>query len=200
VRSGRLAAGTKNLKDHRKPLLERRAIIARRSVQPASAAITAAVSFIYHSARAKERGIRIRILTCASHSQSPVQSPAKVRREVSAVRPSIAGKLAANKRRMKSHAEVGCASTRARPVNPPAKKGAESLRSPLFAVCCLLFRLRSTRFALFLGKGQTGQSFGVLGLNRGQLVRIEAQSFQNGGSDLAGFDQIVKCGRLVLRV
>jgi hypothetical protein len=57
VRTGLLAAGTKNLKDHRNLLLERRAIIARRSVQPASAPITTAVSFIYHSAQAKERGI-----------------------------------------------------------------------------------------------------------------------------------------------
>jgi len=32
---GSLAAGTKNLKDHRKPLLERRAIIARHSVRTA---------------------------------------------------------------------------------------------------------------------------------------------------------------------
>jgi hypothetical protein len=35
VRVGALAAGTKNLKDHRKLLLERRAIIARHSVLPA---------------------------------------------------------------------------------------------------------------------------------------------------------------------
>ena len=40
----------------------------------------------------------------------------------------------------------------------------------------------------------------MLGLNRAQQVRVQAQSFHNGGSDLTGLDQIVKRGSLVLRV
>jgi hypothetical protein len=47
------AAGTKNLKDHRNLLLERRAIIARHSVQPASAADTDCSLSCYHSGPGK---------------------------------------------------------------------------------------------------------------------------------------------------
>ena len=48
-----LAAGTKNLKYHRKPLLERRAIIARHSVQSASTASNRLLAILLSQWRGK---------------------------------------------------------------------------------------------------------------------------------------------------
>src|ERR1051326_2344158 len=68
-----LAAGTRELKDHRKLLLERRAIIARRSVQAARTADTYCWLLSYHSRTGK--GKRNRGVFLIAEIQPKSKSP-----------------------------------------------------------------------------------------------------------------------------